>query len=118
MNIFSIYSFQVYTGREVGIEHVLEHRVVKDFVRPYHDTGMRVYMDNFETRVSLLRKLASFGIGGYGNVRANRKFSPVDLFPKRVQLAGEPPIQKYPSRQPDILCLAGHKGSLCPVELS
>ena len=68
--------------RELG----LAHRVVKDLVAPYHLTGMRVYMDNFYTGVPLLRELATLRIGGCGTVRANRKFLPTELLPKRVRL--------------------------------
>ena len=74
------HSFQVYTGREAGQE------LVKDLVAPYHHTGMRVYMDNFYTGVPLLCELATLGIGGCGTVRANRKFLPTELLPKRVRL--------------------------------
>ncbi|KAK3748585.1 hypothetical protein RRG08_011667 [Elysia crispata] len=73
-------NFQVYTGREAGQE------LVKDLVAPYHHTGMRVYMDNFYTGVPLLCELATLGIGGCGTVRANRKFLPTELLPKRVRL--------------------------------
>ncbi|KAK3797436.1 hypothetical protein RRG08_010713 [Elysia crispata] len=47
---------------------------------------MRFHMDNFYTGAPLLQELATLGIGGCGTVRANRKFLPTELLPKRVRL--------------------------------
>jgi hypothetical protein len=83
-----MYRFQIYTGKEDGrAEQNLSSRVVKDLVKKYEYSRLRVYMDNFYTGVELLQELErDLKVYACGTVRANRRGLPSELKPTTLNL--------------------------------
>lgn len=75
-----ISKFSVYQGKEEIVDDFINfglgERVVLNLTKPYWNTGLKVFFDNYFTSIPLLEKLKLENTFACGTIRSNRKYIP------------------------------------------
>ena len=74
--------FEVYRGKNDGVEHSLGARVVKDLTKNFQGSWRHIYFDSFFTSKEFLCDLESKRIYGCGKAHKDRRGFPIEITTK------------------------------------